>query len=225
MSIAGLVLAAGDGIRFGGPKALAATGDRTWLEIAIVTLLQGGCRPIVVVLGAEAEAARAGVRIDRLVAVPGSHPHHPEHDDSAILWVTNENWRSGRTGSLQCGLRALAPEIAGVIVHAVDHPEVRPETVTALRSACTPARAADVPGHFILLPVHGGQRGHPVLLSRAVWPEVLALFPDDSLRTTIRRDPARVREVEVDDPAIHRNRNEPEPVDPAPPAPPEKGDQ
>lgn len=220
MSVAGLVLAAGGGTRFGGPKALAVTGEQTWLEIVIETLLAGGCRPVVVVLGASAEAARAGVRRPCLPAGPG--------DEAAeVLWVVNEDWAEGRAGSLQCGLRAIPPAITAVVIHAVDHPEVRPETVAALLAAHAPAVPTSGPGDTadgsVVLPVHRGRRGHPVLLARAVWPEVLALAPDDSLRTVVLRDSTRVRDVEVDDPGIHRNRNEREPADVAPLDSPRRG--
>jgi CTP:molybdopterin cytidylyltransferase MocA len=228
MSVAGLVLAAGSGTRFGGPKALAVTGERTWLEIVIGTLLAGGCRPVVVVLGAGATAARAAVRMDRL-------PTDRESGAPSVLWVVNDAWAKGRVGSLQCGLRAIPPEITGVVIHAVDHPEVRPETVAALVAAhagtsptipagTTPDHREPMDGR-VVLPVHRGRHGHPVLLARAVWPEVLALASDDSLRIVVHRDATRLRDVEVDDPGIHRNRNERESGDIAPAAQPQKGDR
>jgi CTP:molybdopterin cytidylyltransferase MocA len=263
MSVAGIVLAAGSGTRFGGPKALATTGERTWLEIVTATLLEGGCRPVVVVLGASAAAARAGVRIDRLpvdelIGVP------------AVTWVVNDAWMKGRAGSLQCGLRAVHLETTGVVIHAVDHPDVRSATVAALVAAHQAALDVPPTGHGIppssaspvtrarsalsaistdrrfrispaggtgpiwdtrqdtsasvFLPVHLGLRGHPVLLARAVWPEVFALAPDDSLRTVVHRDAARRRDVNVDDPGILHNRNERESADTSPAAHPMEGD-
>jgi CTP:molybdopterin cytidylyltransferase MocA len=228
MSVAGVVLAAGSGSRFGGPKALAISGERTWLEIVITTLLESGCRPVVVVLGASAAAARAGVRLSRL-------PRDREGEAPAIQWEINDAWAAGRAGSLQCGLRALPPEATGVVVHSVDHPEVRPETVAALAASHVAAERASAPdptpvsrgtaGGTIFLPVHLGQRGHPVLLARAVWPEVFALAPDDSLRTVVHRNPERLRDVEVNDPGILRNRNERESGEATPATPPRKGDR
>jgi CTP:molybdopterin cytidylyltransferase MocA len=255
MSVAGLVLAAGSGTRFGGPKALAVTGERTWLEIVITTLLEGGCRPVVVVLGASAAAAHAAVRIDRL-------PTNTGNGAPAVLWVVNDAWANGRAGSLQCGLRAVPPEATGVVIHAVDHPDVRPETVAALVAAQAGSNSSapttsDIPidsgiptdsgvgtdsgnlpdsagpthvprepmGESVFLPVHRGRRGHPVLLARTVWREVLALGPDDSLRTVVHRDPERLRDVEVDDPGIHRNRNERDSEEITPTAQPQRGER
>jgi CTP:molybdopterin cytidylyltransferase MocA len=249
MSVAGLVLAAGSGTRFGGPKALAVTGERTWLEIVITTLLEGGCRPVVVVLGASAAAAHAAVRIDRL-------PTDTGNGAPAVLWVINDAWESGRAGSLQCGLRAVPPEATGVVIHAVDHPDVRAGTVAALVAAHAGTSSgapntSDIPidfgvradsgirpdsagpthvhrepmGESVFLPVHRGHRGHPVLLARAVWPEAFALAPDDPLRAVVLRDRARLCEVEVDDPGIHRNRNERESGDMASTAQPQRGER
>jgi CTP:molybdopterin cytidylyltransferase MocA len=223
MSVAGIVLAAGEGTRFGGPKALARDGERSWLEIAIAVLLEGGCRPVVAVLGAAAEAARAGVREERLPAGPGAGESLPPPQ---VFWVVHSGWSRGRAGSLQQAIRALPPETTAVVVHAVDHPGVRPATIAALVAAAGVAPGsrirvetgggapeilppASAPSAIagIAVPTQGGRRGHPVLLGRACWDEILRLEPDDPLRLVVRRDPGRVREVPVDDPAIHENRN------------------
>ncbi|WP_316296356.1 NTP transferase domain-containing protein, partial [Clavibacter michiganensis] len=58
--IAGVVLAAGAGTRYGGPKALATHPDGTpWLATAIRALADAGCSPVLVVLGARADEAEA----------------------------------------------------------------------------------------------------------------------------------------------------------------------
>ncbi len=240
MSVAGVLLAAGSGTRYGGPKALAVSGDRTWLEIVIGTLRESGCRPVVAVLGAGAAAAQAGVRMDRL-------PRDTDDPPPPVLWVVNESWQLGRAGSLQCGLRAVPDDTTGAVIHSVDHPDVRAATIRSLVQAHLasfnpPARGAPPAGRvsagaqaspvappaagLIFLPTYRGRHGHPVLLSRAVWPEVFALAPDEPLRSLVHRDPARIRDVEVDDAGILRNRNEREPEGPAgsPAAGSEKGD-
>ncbi|HEY5335252.1 MAG TPA: NTP transferase domain-containing protein, partial [Mycobacteriales bacterium] len=52
-TVAGLLLAAGSGSRMGGPKALLSWRGRPLVEHGIRTLLEGGCDPVVVVVGAE----------------------------------------------------------------------------------------------------------------------------------------------------------------------------
>lgn len=87
--LAGLVLAAGAGRRFGGPKALARDASGTpWISLAIELLRAAGCDEVTVVLGASAAEARAlvptGVRI-----------------------VVAEDWEVGMSASLRAGLREL----------------------------------------------------------------------------------------------------------------------
>src|SRR5687768_9682673 len=57
--VAGLVLAAGGGRRYGGPKALVSRQGQLLVERAVATLRDGGCAPILVVVGAEADRVRA----------------------------------------------------------------------------------------------------------------------------------------------------------------------
>jgi CTP:molybdopterin cytidylyltransferase MocA len=142
--VAGLLLAAGAGRRFGGPKALAEGGR--WLRGGVEALVGGGCEPVRVVLGAGAELARA------LLADPS-------------IAVVADGWERGMSASLRAGLEVatgLRPEPDAVLVHLVDLPDVTAAVVARLvRRATGPdvlARAA-----------YGGRPGHPVLLGRAHW--------------------------------------------------------
>jgi molybdenum cofactor cytidylyltransferase len=94
-------------------------------------------------------------------------------------------------------LRGLAADVEAAAVMPGDLPRVRPETVAELVSA----RRQGVGG--IVAPVHGGRRGHPVLIPREAWPDIIALGPDETLRTYLRRHASQVWSVEVDDPGVH----------------------
>lgn len=68
--VAGLLLAAGGGRRYGMPKALVRQGEKLLVERAAETLRAGGCAPIVVVLGAAADRVRAEADLgDALIVV------------------------------------------------------------------------------------------------------------------------------------------------------------
>jgi molybdenum cofactor cytidylyltransferase len=97
--------------------------------------------------------------------------------------------------------------VAGALLHQVDFPDVAVATVRSLAEAW--ARDASAFDH-LFVPVHAGRRGHPILLGRALWPEVLALGPDEPLSRVVHRDGGRVIEVATCDPGIHSNRNTPE---------------
>lgn len=155
MSVAGLLLAAGAGRRFGGPKALA--GDGLWLRRAVAVLVEGGCFPVRVVLGAGAEEAV------RLLPAPE-------------LAVIADDWQLGMSASLRAGLRAvdgLRPEPDAVLVHLVDLPDVTAEVVARLAAgAIGPSALARA--------VYQSRPGHPVLIGRAFWREVAAAVSGDA---------------------------------------------
>jgi CTP:molybdopterin cytidylyltransferase MocA len=153
--VAGLLLAAGAGRRFGEPKALAHGG--AWLRHGVAVLAAGGCDPVRVVLGARAADA-AKLLVDPAVA------------------VTADGWRRGMSASLAAGLHAasrLHPEPAAVLVHLVDLPDVGAEVITRLVAACDGPDA-------LARAVYGGRPGHPVLLGRTHWPAIVAALHGDA---------------------------------------------
>ncbi len=210
MQVAAVILAAGEGRRFGGPKALAREGERTWLEIALAALARAGLGWASIVVGAAADEVMAsGVR-------PAFAP------SPRVSWVRNEAWRAGRTGSLVRGLADLPDWAEAALAHQVDFPHVAVDTMRRLAAAC----AEDVArAEHLFVPVQSGRRGHPIVIGRAVWPEIAALPPDDPLHLVIRRAPARVIEVAVDDAGIHDNVNRPAAPEDAPESPESAGTQ
>jgi len=122
-----------------------------------------------------------------------------------VRTVVNHAPERGMLSSLQCGLRAVHGAAQGVFFLPVDYPAISPRTLAALRDAWMAAPWAQV-----VLPRSGGRRGHPVLVSRAVANELLCLPQDAEARTVIRADESRVRYVDVDDEAIHRDADDEE---------------
>jgi nicotine blue oxidoreductase len=152
-SVVGLLLAAGEGRRFGGPKALARDDDGTsWLLRSVQALRP--CAEVVVVLGAEAEQAAA--------LLPMS-----------VSRVRADDWAEGMGASLRAGLTALAPtDHEAALVSLVDLPDVDGAVVARLAAAATGpdvlARAA-----------YDGVPGHPVLIGRDHWAGVVATATGD----------------------------------------------
>ncbi len=106
--VAGLLLAAGQGARLGRPKALLEHRGERLVDRGVRLLEEGGCDPVVVVLGA------ATAQVPRAVT------------------VRNPDWASGMGSSLRAGLAALPAEARAVVIALVDQPFVRPEAVRAL---------------------------------------------------------------------------------------------
>ena len=151
---AGLLLAAGGGLRFGMPKALARFRGEPLVHQAIRALRDGGCDPIVVVIGASAAEVAAQLPED-------------------VAAVENPEWSTGMGSSLRAGLDALAEfAVDSAVVLTVDTPGVTAAAVARLAAHAAPdalARAS-----------YDGAPGHPVLLGRDHWPGVAALAVGDT---------------------------------------------
>ncbi len=177
----GLVLAAGEGRRFGGPKAPAVVGGQRLVDRAVGVLAEGGCDPVLVVLGAW------------VGGVPGAEV------------VVNEEWGEGMGSSLRAGLDELAGRPDGsaddrVLVTLVDLPGLTPEAVR--RIVDSPSRLAAA--------AYDGERGHPVLLGAEHWTGVSESARGDSgARDYLRAHADEIVLVEVGDVADGADLDEP----------------
>ncbi len=171
MRVAGIVLAAGESRRMGFPKALLPIAGHTFVEHIVQGLAAAGVEPIHVVLGAHADRIQAAA------------------DLAPAQVVLNPDWPRGQLSSLQAGLRALPAGYDAVLMALVDHPLVEPRVVRAVIDAH--ART----GRPIVIPVHHGRRGHPVLFAARLVPELLAAPLDAGARAVVRAHAAEVLEV------------------------------
>jgi CTP:molybdopterin cytidylyltransferase MocA len=109
--VAGLLLAAGEGRRFGRPKALVEFDGERLVDRGVRMLRDAGCGPVVVVTGA------APIEVIGAVVVP------------------NPDWQTGMGSSLRTGLSALPPACQAVVVALVDQPRVTAGAVRRLLEA------------------------------------------------------------------------------------------
>ncbi len=177
--ITGIVLAAGQSRRMGSPKLLLPWRGRTVVEAVVTSLRQGGVDRIVVVLGGDREA------VERALA------------DVQVEFVLNPAFAQGAMlSSIQAGLGAIGDEVQAALLMPGDLPSIQPATVRDLLAAGE--RATD----RICVPVYGERRGHPVLIPRIYWKDLLALGEGESLRSFLRAHERQVLGVAVPDPGI-----------------------
>lgn len=175
-SIGAIVLAAGEGRRFGQPKAFI-TVDGGWLvRRAIEAAAAGGLRPIVVVLGAGKE--------DRV-------PAFASMGFDGLRAVVNPDSPAGAATSLRAGVQAMGTDVDAAVILLADQPDVSGEAVRAVTAAFHAGAGPIVQASY------GGVPSHPTLLARTIWPEVMQLTGDEGARQLIRMHPEWRHTVEV----------------------------
>ena len=162
--IAGVVLAAGSGSRFGSSaKQLAELDGIPLLEHALRAVeAVPAIEPIVVVLGARADEIRAGV------------------DFGAAEPVVCADWADGQAASLRCGIEAVADADAAVLTLG-DMPRITPAVI---------ARFADIAAQYGTTAraraMYDGLPGHPVVLGREYFDQIAALHGDVGAREVLK---------------------------------------
>jgi molybdenum cofactor cytidylyltransferase len=187
--VVGIILAAGASSRMGRPKALLPIGGDTFVTRVCRTLLDGGVDDLVVVAGAEHEAVAAAVATAGLPA----------------RIVENTRRDEGQLSSVLAGLAvADRPGVDAVLVHLVDAPLVRPETVGAVLEAFLRTHAP------IVRPEVGGRHGHPVLFARRVFDDLRRADPAVGARAVVRTYAADICNVQIDDDGAWQDFDTPE---------------
>ena len=178
--IAILLLAAGQSSRMGGPNKLLIPIDGVPMVARVATrLLASRARPVVAVIGKDAEAVEAAL---------GKLP---------VEQVRNPDFAQGLSSSLKRGIAALPEDVEGVVVCLGDMPLVTGRHIERLIAAFNPLE-----GRAIVVPTRRGKRGNPVLWARRFFPEIGALAGDVGARHLIGEYAELVAEVEMDDDAV-----------------------
>ncbi len=182
--IAAVLLAAGRSSRYGGAgdtKLLLPWGPEAVPMVAAVadTLAVAGVGRLVAVLGYRADSVGKAL------------------EGAAIETVLNPDYAAGLSTSIAAGVRAAPAGASGYLIALGDMPAVTAATVALL---CRAFEAAAPPA--IVMPVHTGRRGHPVLFGRAFREELLTLSGDMGARGLLARHAGCVVEVAVDDKGV-----------------------
>jgi molybdenum cofactor cytidylyltransferase len=172
VNAAAIILAAGESRRMGRPKAMLPFRGGTFLT-AIAGNLARHCSPVIAVFGFDA------ARMSQCAP-------------QSVVPVENPDYAQGMITSLKAGLRAVPESCNAVLFTLVDHPAVMPETVDAVMRSTAQ----------IAIPRCENRRGHPVLIGRQIACEFLLEPLTSKVRDVIDRHAAEIEYVEVDDPGI-----------------------
>jgi molybdenum cofactor cytidylyltransferase len=163
----------------GQAKQLLALGESTVLAQTLAHVQAAALQEIILVLGASADAIRRQLPSAQQVKI-----------------VVNQLYQQGIASSLRTGLSAVDPHSNGALIILGDQPFIRPQTLDRIAEEYRRSQAQ------IVIPVHQGQRGNPVLLDRSVFAEVMALQGDVGSRAIFAKHLDRTVNVEVEDKAI-----------------------
>jgi molybdenum cofactor cytidylyltransferase len=173
--ISGILLAAGSARRMGTSKVLLPWHGRPLVRHLAGVALASQLSELVVVVG-----HRAGDAGEALQDLPVRVVHNPAYAD-------------GQSTSLRAGLAAVSPDAAAAVVLLADQPLVTTQIVDALLAAFWNTSAR------IVAACAAGRRGNPVLFTRDLFPDLLAISGDEGARRVILTHRDRLHCVEVDE--------------------------
>ncbi len=175
--IAAVLLAAGQSSRMGQHKLLLPLLGKPLVLHAVQSALASEADETLVVVGYRTEAVREALA------------------DQPVRIIENPDYAQGQSTSLRAGVAALAAKTEAALILLGDQPLLTADMLNMLIAAWK--RAASP----IVAPVYGGQRGNPVLFSRALFPELLAVSGDQGGRAVLQRHAGETLLVQMEDPA------------------------
>jgi len=186
MHIVGILLAAGQGTRFGGAKLLAPLPVASHSVAAGTPVGVAACRHLV--------AAVADV-----VAVirPGDPALAQQLREAGARVVECQRADDGMGASLACGVTA-APDADGWVVALADMPWLAPATIVCVADALTA-------GADIAAPIIDGERAHPVGFSRRHFAALVALTGDAGAKSLVEENRESMRLIAIDDEGARRD--------------------
>jgi len=169
-----VLLAAGASSRLGKPKQLLLYKGKTLLQQGVQVAIDSGEKPIVAVLGANAELLMKQL------------------DTEAIVLAINEKWAEGIAASIRCGLQKLfeiAPAVNAVIIMVCDQPFVTAKLLNDLVAKYLET------GSPIIASKYENGLGTPALFDKTIFASLLLLKGDAGAKRIMNENPERVSVV------------------------------
>lgn len=173
----------------GSPKALLSYQGRPFLEHLLDVTQHPKISARRVVLGPHAEPIAKAIHL------------------AADEIVVNADWEKGQLSSIQAALHSLPPGLDGMLLCLIDHPLVSKTLVNDLIATFYASRPP------VILPVFEGRRGHPVIFSAQLFPELLAAPMDVGARAVVWAHRDEICQFPTNEQGCVLNLNDPEAFD------------
>lgn len=185
--ICAIILAAGQSKRMGQPKMLLPWGKSTVIGHVISTFLNAGIEDVIVITGGARDQVEGAI------------------DPYPVRKIHNEEYAAGEMlSSIQRGLRGVPSQAQAGLIGLGDQPQVQEKNV---RLICEAYRAGK---SGLIVPSFQMRRGHPWLVARPFWDEILELKPPESPRDFLNRHANEIHYVSVDTPSVLADLDTPE---------------
>ena len=175
--LSAIILAAGMSTRMGQNKLLLSFKGKPLIAHAVDTLLASEVDEIVVVLGLEAEKIRGQLQ------------------GKQVRLVQNPDYRDGLSTSVRVGVRAVSPQVEGIMIYLADQPLLEPADLNYIIKTFALAKQVN---KSIVVPLFHGQRGNPVILDSSYREVILEVVGDVGCKRVIKRYPDKVFGVEME---------------------------
>jgi len=174
MMISAIVLAAGISRRMGRPKMTLRWGEITVIGQVVSVLVRSGLQEIMVVTGGAQHQVETALQ-----DFPVDCVFNPGYSENEMM------------GSLQTGLSALSGDVNAAMVVLGDQPCIQEQVVERLFEAYAGTQAD------LIVPSYLMQRGHPWIVARSLWPEIMNLNPPETLRNFMKDHAEKIHYVSV----------------------------
>lgn len=188
-AIAAIILAAGKSTRMGVPKMLLPWGSRSVIETVLQHVLDMELSPVVVVTGANHTLLddKLAQFVDRIHLVPND-----QYDKLEMFF------------SIKLGIRQVIHQCDAAMLFLGDQPHISPQIIADLVSLFSDRNAG------ILIPSYNMRRGHPILLHRRHFQEILDLPNDASMKIFLANHEQDIQYLLIRDDSILEDMDSPE---------------
>lgn len=177
--ISTIIPAAGSSRRIGAAnKLLLPFGNKTIIEHVVLSARDSDVSEVIVVVGHQARSVSKKI------------------ENIGVRCIVNERYRRGMTSSIQMGVMAASPETNGYMILPGDMALVRTDELNKLAELFTQNFSAN--DQLILVPVHKGKRGNPVIFSALYKQEILVHGKPNGCKAILERHIDQVAEFEME---------------------------